>query len=102
MRIRWAVLAAALLAWGCGDRGTEEPSASLAMRLTLPSGLAINSLELTVYDQNGTCTTDGDADGNPLPDLSQMPIPLGQPTTIHVAPGKRTFSVVAFDAAFEP
>src|SRR5687767_1971639 len=100
MRIRsaaaWSVLGT-LLGMGCGDAEQGGPHASLSMSLNLPSGLAITSLKLTVFDQNGSCSAEGDADGNPLTDLADLDLVLGQPRTITVSPGRRTFSVIAFD-----
>src|SRR5262245_37975407 len=98
MRMRpTASLLVTLLAAGCGGPEPTGPAASLSMSLNLPQGLAITSLKLTVFDQTGTCTTDGDATGNPLTDLAELPITIGQPRTIHVSPGRRTFSVIAND-----
>lgn len=98
---RELTLGCSLLLTGCATNLFDGPPSSLSMHLSAPPSIAADlaSATLTVYGAGGSCDAmTGAASGAALSGLDGIALTLGQPTTLHVSSGDRTFSVLAYDA----
>jgi hypothetical protein len=100
-RLRLAIRLALVVAFAgaCGVDAGGAPT-SFSMALSLPAGLPIDTVTLTVLGADGSCnTTTGDATGTPLANLSNISLMLGTPKQLTVSSGTRTFQVIGSHGA---